>query len=103
MLGRSNNYRHNKQFENMEDPKAVFKEYCRRNGMRYTPERDGIIDVIFQEKDKFDIDELSLHIRVRYPETKLAKASIYRTIPYLLKIGLIKEIFCQKSGNNRTE
>lgn len=74
----------------MKDPKALFKEYCRRHGMRYTPERGVIIDEIYRKDGHFDIDGLFLRIRTRNSGTKLAKGSIYRTIPHLLQAGLIR-------------
>ncbi len=75
----------------MEDPKAIFKEYCKNKGMRYTSEREVIIGEIYRKDGHFDIDGLFLRIRNRYPEIKLAKGSIYRTLPHLIQAGLIRE------------
>lgn len=59
--------------------------------MRYTPERGVIIDEIYREDGHFDIDNLFIRIRNRYPKIKLARGSIYRTIPHLIQAGLIRE------------
>ena len=75
----------------MENPKTVFKEYCKKNGMRCTPERELIIDEVYRKDGHFDIDNLFLRIRNRHPEVKLAKGSIYRTLPHLIQAGLIRE------------
>ena len=75
----------------MENPKTVFKEYCKKNGMRYTPERELIIEEVYRKDGHFDIDSLFLRIRNRHPEMKLAKGSIYRTLPHLIRAGLIRE------------
>ncbi len=75
----------------MEDPKAIFREYCRKKGMRYTPERGIIIDEIYRRDSHFTIDDIFLRIRKRYPATRLARGSVYRTIPHLIKTGLIRE------------
>ncbi len=61
--------------------------------MRYTPERDVIIDEIYRKDEHFDIDNLFLRIRSRHTNIKLAKGSIYRTLPHLLKAGLIRESY----------
>lgn len=77
----------------MEDPKRLFRKYCRENELRYTPERAVIIDEIYLKDGHFDIDNLFLRIRNRHPGIRLAKGSIYRTIPHLIKAGLIRESF----------
>lgn len=76
-----------------KDPKVIFKEYCKTNEMRYTPERDIVIEEIYRKYEHFDIDSLFLRIRKSHPKIKLAKGSIYRTIPHLLKAGLIRLSF----------
>ena len=77
--------------DSKKDPKDVFKKYCSKHGMRYTPEREIIIDEIYCKDGHFDIDELFLRIRRKHPNIKLAKGSIYRTIPHLIRAGLIRE------------
>lgn len=75
----------------MDDPKQIFRDYCKRNEMRYTPERGVIIDEMYRTHTHFDVDRLFLRIRNRFPDLKLARGSIYRTIPHLIKAGLIRE------------
>jgi len=75
----------------MADPKNIFKGYCRKYGLRYTPERELIINEIYRKDCHFDVDSLFLRIRGRHPKIKLAKGSIYRTIPHLIKSGLLRE------------
>ena len=79
----------------MEKPVQIFKAYCKKNGMRYTPERDVIIKEIYCKDEHFDVDKLFLRIRRKYPKTKLSKASIYRTLPHLIRAGLIRESFTE--------
>ena len=54
----------------MKDPPSYFKEFCRKDRIRYTPERNVAIDMIFQEKGQFNIDKLFLCIQARYPKNK---------------------------------
>ena len=75
----------------MKNPKLIFKDYCKTNGMRYTPERNMIIEEVCRSEGHFDIDALFLRIRNKHPKIKLAKGSIYRSIPHLIKSGLIRE------------
>jgi len=69
----------------------IFREYVRRKGLRFTPERETIVREIFEIHDHFDVDEL--YLRLRNKGKKLSKASIYRTIPLLIDCGLIQEVY----------
>ena len=80
----------------MNNPVSIFKEYCRKNAMRFTPERRMIIEEIYRKDDHFDIDELFLRIRKHYPKARLAKGSIYRTLPFLIDAGLIRESLTER-------
>lgn len=78
------------------DPKQIFRQFCAKNNMRYTPERGLIIDEVYRKDGHFDVDKLFLRIRNRYPKIKLARGSIYRTIPHLIQAGLIRESLTQE-------
>ena len=81
----------------MPNPIAIFKEYCKKKGLRYTPEREVIIEEIYSKDGHFDIDNLFLRIRNRHPKLKIAKGSIYRTLPHLMESGLIRESYMKGS------
>ncbi|MFC1461997.1 Fur family transcriptional regulator [Verrucomicrobiota bacterium] len=75
----------------MERARTIFRQYCRSEGMRYTAERDMIVGEVYRDHGHFDIDTLFLNIRARHPATRLAKGSIYRTLPHLIRAGLVRE------------
>lgn len=75
----------------------IFKEYCKKKGLRYTPEREVIIEEIYRKDGHFDIDDLFLRIRNRHLKLKIAKGSIYRTLPLLMKSELIRESYTEGS------
>ncbi len=77
----------------MKNPKIIFDAYCKSRDMRCTPERHIIIDEIYQINCHFNIDDLYLRIRNKNLDKKLSRGSIYRTIPHLVKSGLIRECF----------
>ncbi|MEW6557694.1 MAG: Fur family transcriptional regulator [Elusimicrobiota bacterium] len=82
----------------VNDYLVVFREYLRKNGLRFTPERKAILEGVFALHKHFDVDELyeKLHYRHRH----ISRASIYRTLPFLVKSGLIKETLrCQGRSN----
>lgn len=74
----------------MEPEIKVFKEFIRQRGLRNTRERETIAREILSRQDHFDVDELYLSLKDR---GGVSKASIYRTIPLLIKAGLITEVF----------
>ncbi len=75
----------------MKSELDIFREFLKKKGMRYTPEREIIIKEIFSIHDHFDVD--SLYISMRKKEARVSKASIYRLIPLLIEANLIEEVF----------
>ena len=76
----------------------IFRDYCRNRGLRVTAGREIIIDEIFKETGHFNVESLFARIRENNPETKLARGSIYRTLPFLIDAGLIRESLPNKKG-----
>ncbi len=72
----------------------IFRDFLKRHGMRYTPERETIIKEIFSTHEHFDVD--SLYISMRQKGLRVSKASIYRLIPLLIQANLIEEVFFEK-------
>ncbi|MCH7591093.1 transcriptional repressor [PVC group bacterium] len=65
-------------------------------GIRFTPERDVIIEEIYREDTHFDIDSIFVRIRNHYPKVKIAKGSVYRNLPHLISSGLIRESYVEE-------
>ncbi len=68
----------------------VFRDYCAKMRMRYTPERELIIKEIYREDGHFNVDALYARIRTRHPRRCIAKTSIYRSVPYFLDAGILR-------------
>jgi len=64
--------------------------YYERQKLRRTPQRQRIIEVVFSSEEHFTADELWERARVRDPRT--SRATVYRTISFLLDAGLVREI-----------
>ena len=69
----------------------VFREYCSKKRMRYTPEREIIIREIYRADGHFDVEGLFNCVRAHHPEKRIARTSIYRSVPYFLDAGLLRE------------
>jgi len=83
-----------------DDIYHYFRDFIKSKDLRYTPEREIIVKEVFANRAHFTIDEL--YSRTRKTHKKLAKSSIYRTLPLLVKSGLVKEVLYE-NGEFRYE
>jgi Fur family ferric uptake transcriptional regulator len=74
----------------MKSEIQVLQEYIRQRSLRRTPERERILQEIFEIHGHFDVDEL--HLRLRQRGSKVSKASIYRALPLFIDCGLVREV-----------
>lgn len=74
----------------MKSELEIFQEYIRRRGLRRTPERELILQEIFEIHEHFDID--GLYLQLKQKGAKVSKASIYRAIPLFIDCGLVREV-----------
>jgi Fur family ferric uptake transcriptional regulator len=79
------------KFQRINQALNAFRRYCTSKKMRYTPEREMIIKEIYNLDSHFNIDHLFSRIRQKNPHSKIAKTSIYRSVPYFLDAGLLRE------------
>ena len=77
-----------------------FKSYLKDKGLKFTPEREAILDIIFSIHNHFDIEELYDILRAN--NKNISRATIYRTLPLLIKSHLIQEIL-HCTGNTKYE
>lgn len=74
----------------MKSELQVLQEYIRQRGLRRTPERERVLQEIFEIHGHFDVDEL--YLKLRQKGVKVSKASIYRALPLFIDCGLIREV-----------
>lgn len=65
-------------------------EFLKTKGLRNTPQRNAVIDLIFASDEHFTADEL--WERIRKSNSKASRATVYRTINLLVEAGLLHEI-----------
>lgn len=78
--------------ESSVHPKFVkqFEDYLTGNGLRMTAERRAILDQVFAYDGHFQAEDLLVRMRQQgYPASR---ATIYRTLPLLVKSGLLTEV-----------
>lgn len=65
-------------------------DFIRQKGLRKTPQRDAILDLIFASDEHFTADDL--WDRIRASHLKASRATVYRTLGLLVEAGLLHEI-----------
>lgn len=65
-------------------------EFLLESGLRRTVQRDAIIEAAFSHTDHYTAEELLS--RARGIEPSVSRATVYRTLPLLVKSGLLKEL-----------
>ena len=74
----------------MKSELQVFQDYIRRRELRRTPERERILQEVFEIHGHFDVD--GLYLQLRQKGVKVSKASIYRALPLFIDCGLVREV-----------
>mgnify|MGYP001281119424 CR=1 FL=1 len=69
---------------------AVFRRRLREDGLKYTPERARLLDLVMQMEGLFDPASLLAH--AARTGTRISKATLYRTIRLLLDAGIIQRV-----------
>ncbi len=67
-----------------------FNKYLQNNALRFTTERRNILEQVFAYDDHFRADDLL--VRMRQNGYAASRATIYRTLPLLVKSGLLAEV-----------
>ncbi len=70
--------------------KKVFRDFLSVKGLKFTKERQRILDEVSSYIGHFDPEELLAGMKKK--GIKVSKASIYRTLPLLVDSGLIEQV-----------
>lgn len=75
--------------QKQKDGLKGFQELLEKKGHKMTYERRHIYDEVMSLKDHFDAD--SLYERFKKKGMRIARGTVYRTIPFLLESGVIQK------------
>jgi Fur family ferric uptake transcriptional regulator len=73
-----------------EEIKNKVIAYMESNGLRLTNQRRSIIQAAFSTTDHYTAEELLE--RARAVDPSVSRATVYRTLPVLVKTGLLREL-----------
>src|SRR5262245_9990740 len=75
----------------------VFREFLKDRGLKYTRERQVLFEGVMRKDEHFEVEQLFLELRQQ--GHRIARATIYRTLPLLVTCGIIKQV---QLGNKQT-
>lgn len=67
-----------------------FRVHLHARGLKYTPERRILLEEVLSTAQHFEAEQLL--ISLRQAGKRVAKATIYRTLPLLADCGIIKQV-----------
>jgi len=67
-----------------------FLEYIKQRGLKWTPEREKVLREALAMEGHFEADELAF--RLRKKGSRISRATVYRTLPLLVKAGLLNQV-----------
>lgn len=76
--------------EEIQTAENIFREYLRDRGLKYTPERRTLLYEVLGNDEHFEAEQLL--IALRQSGKRVAKATIYRTLPLLVSCGIIRQV-----------
>ncbi|HOA74018.1 MAG TPA: transcriptional repressor [Phycisphaerae bacterium] len=76
--------------QDIEAAEALFRDFLRDRGLKYTPERRMLLLEVLNTPQHFEAEQLL--IAMRQSGKRVAKATIYRTLPLLAECGIIKQV-----------
>lgn len=71
---------------------AEFGDLIKTSGYKLTPQRRAVLDVIFKNRDRH-LSREGIFERVKEVYPAIGRATVYRTIPLLERIGLVHRIY----------
>lgn len=72
-------------------PLERFREFLESRGKKFTSQRELLVETIFSRHDHFEADDL-VEALAYGQETKVGRATVYRTLSELVKAGLLRKL-----------
>jgi Fur family ferric uptake transcriptional regulator len=76
--------------EEIQAAENIFREYLRDRGLKFTPERKALLQEVLGNDKHFEAEQLL--IALRQGRERVAKATVYRTLPLLVNCGIVRQV-----------
>ncbi len=75
--------------------KEKLKKYLKENGLRYTKQREEILEKILETKGHFEIEDIVLEFKKQ--NLDVSRSTVYRTLNILKELGIVNEVIKYKN------
>ena len=75
-----------------EEVLESFKKLLKSSGLKYTKQRELILEIIYDNSGHFTPEDIYNLIKMSYPEVKLGIATVYRTLTLLEEAHIVSSI-----------
>ena len=72
---------------------AIFRRYLKHQGLKFTPERAGILDAVLGQTGVFGPEHLLETLN--HGRQSVSQATIYRTLKHLVEAGIVSEVLLE--------
>ena len=69
-----------------------FKRVLRDNGLKYTKQREVLLQTLYNNNEHFTPEQLYLYIKERHPGSNVGIATVYRSLNLLEESGMVTSI-----------
>lgn len=73
-----------------EELGEIFRKYLKDHGIKNTSARQKILAAVLDLHEHFEAEQVLYHLRER--NEKVSKATVYRTLPFLVDCGILKQV-----------
>ncbi len=70
--------------------KKQFKEFIKKKGLKFTSQREAVLEEILNVKGHFEIEDMVKTIKEK--NIPVSRATVYRTLNILKEMGLVNEV-----------
>jgi len=70
--------------------KEQFKDFIKKKGLKFTSQREAVLEEILDTKGHFEIEDMVKKIKDK--DIPVSRATVYRTLNILKEMGLITEV-----------
>lgn len=76
--------------EEVNAAENIFQEFLRERGLKFTRERHTLLHEVLSNAEHFEADQILVNLR--QSGKRVAKATIYRTLPLLAACGILRQV-----------
>lgn len=83
---------------NSEEVIEELKRIVKQKGLKYTEQREIVLDILINASDHLSAEDVYNQIKIKYPESNIGIATVYRALGFLEEVNLITSIAFGSEG-----